>query len=61
MHFLKGIISDRIRSGKLPKDVAHKLDSRSTAAEQPSAKAVRDGKGQGLGRGATRARSADKG
>ena len=50
---LKGKISDRIRSGKLPKDVQLN-PPRTTPA--PSAKSVRGGKGQGLGKGATRGR-----
>jgi hypothetical protein len=58
MFFLKGKISDRIRAGKLPKDVKHVYVRQ---PEVPTPAAVRSAKGQGLGKGATRARSADKG
>lgn len=64
MRFLKGIISDRIRAKDtdIPPDVRHKLDARAdSAADAPSDKAVRGGKGQGLGTGAHRRRSGDKG
>lgn len=44
---LSGKISDRIRSGEIVAGKVHR------EAEQPSAEAVRDGKGQGLGKGAT--------
>jgi hypothetical protein len=64
MQFLKGLISNRIRDKNtdIPPDVRHKLDSRSdSAADAPSDKAVRGGKGRGLGQGAHRRRSGDKG
>jgi hypothetical protein len=52
-HFLSGKISDRIRGGKLPKNVQLDLPRTQPA---PSSKAVRGGSGQGLGKGATRRR-----
>lgn len=56
MKKLRGIISDRIRSGELPPDVRVKY---TRTEDKPSAKAVRDGSGKGLGQGATRRRSGD--
>lgn len=58
MFKLTGKISDRIRSGTLPKDVQINY---ARTAETPKTSSVRHGSGQGLGKGATRARSADKG
>jgi hypothetical protein len=57
--FLSGKISDMIRGGKLPGDV-HVTGARPEADDRPSARAVRDARGQGLGKGATRARNGDK-
>lgn len=59
MGFLSGKISDFIRSGKLPKGV-QVTGPRIEADDRPSAKAVRRGSGQGLGKGATRARGGDE-
>lgn len=56
MHFLSGKISDRIRSGELPKDVQI---NPSRQQPEPKAESVRHGQGQGLGEGATRARSGE--
>lgn len=53
---LSGKISDRIRDGKLPADV-QVTGPRPEADDRPSAAAVRSASGQGLGQGATRARS----
>jgi hypothetical protein len=59
MKFLRGKISDRIRSGELPPDVKHKYVR---APEKPAADNVRHGSGRGLGKGATRQRgSGDEG
>lgn len=57
--FLSGKISDRIRGGKLPKNV-QVTGPRVAADDRPSAKAVRTASGRGLGKGATRARNGDK-
>lgn len=59
MRFLNGKISDMIRGGKLPKDV-QVTGPRVEADDRPSTRAVRNGRGQGLGNGATRARNGDK-
>lgn len=63
MRYLKGLISDRIRAKNtdIPPDVRHKLDARTSPADEPSDQAVRGGKGRGLGTGAHRRRSGDKG
>jgi hypothetical protein len=53
MNPLKGKISDRIRSGKLPKDVKVNYER---GTDPPATSSVRHGSGQGLGQGATRAR-----
>jgi hypothetical protein len=53
---LKGVISDMIRGGKLPKDV-HVVGPRPEASDIPSTRAVRRAEGHGLGQGATRRRS----
>lgn len=60
MRFLKGIISNRIRAKDtdIPPDVRHTLNR---PAEEPKSSSVRHGKGQGLGEGAHRRRSGDKG
>jgi len=58
MKKLRGIISDRIRSGELPPDVRVNY---TRTVEKPSVKAVKGGSGQGLGQGATRKRSGEKG
>jgi len=59
MKFLSGKISDMIRGGRLPSDV-QVTGPRAQADDRPSARAVRRGQGQGLGKGATRARNGDK-
>lgn len=59
MHQLHGPISDRIRSRELPADV-QVTGPRAEADDRPSAEAVRNAEGHGLGKGATRARSGDK-
>jgi hypothetical protein len=55
---LSGKISDKIRKG-LPADV-QVTGPRVEADDRPSASAIRNGSGQGLGKGATRARGGDK-
>ena len=52
---LAGKISDRIRGGKLPKDV--KVTKVERYEAPPSSKAVRRAEGHGQGDGATRRRS----
>lgn len=54
---LHGVISDRIRSGKLPPDVALKYERPELASDQPQPNSVRHGEGHGLGHGADRARN----
>lgn len=54
MFFLSGKISDRLRSGKLPKDVQIKTER---YEQPPATKAVKRAQGRGLGQGATRRRS----
>lgn len=61
MEELSGKISDRIRSkgpDKLPDDV-HVLRKLPRHEELPSPDAIRHGSGQGVGQGATRARSGE--
>jgi hypothetical protein len=53
MFKLKGIISDRIRKGEIPKDALNP----GRQQPEPSAKAIKRAKGQGLGKGATGARN----
>jgi hypothetical protein len=59
MRRLEGKISDLIRGGTLPDDV-QVTGPRVEADDRPSAKAVKGGSGQGLGKGAERARNGDK-
>lgn len=63
MFNLSGKISDALRkglkSGKIKQDEVF-LPKR-TGDDTPSTKAIRSAKGQGLGQGATRRRSGDKG
>lgn len=54
---LSGKISDRIRGGKLPADVALKYERPELASDLPQADSVRHGEGHGLGHGADRARN----
>jgi len=54
---LRGIISDRIRSGDIPADAVS--NKRIPTADPPSASSVRHGSGRGLGQGATRARAGE--
>lgn len=56
MFGLGGKISDRIRSGDIPKDALKK--GRVTGADEtPSIWAIKRAKGRGLGKGATQARN----
>lgn len=59
MFSLSGKISDKIRSGTLPKDV--QLTKKDRSEPPPSSKAVRAAKGQSLGTGAERRRNGGAG
>jgi len=57
MKSLRGIISDRIRSGEIPRDAVFP-NKRPSTDDVPSAKAIRSARGQGLGNPARSDRSA---
>jgi hypothetical protein len=56
MEKLSGKISDRIRNGEIDADLKFKGNSEEVP---PKPESIRHGSGQGLGQGATRARSGE--